>query len=219
MELLRKYNEATPIYFPLPTYGSGDFNTTPPSFAAGDTKYSIDGASYINTVNSPTHIGQGTFQLNLVSDELKGSGVLVTIIDSAPKVWEDQSVVISTFGSISGRYDFDFDNNTWQSIYYADINFTRDQSNVQDEYTISWFKDGAPLASGSVSTPTIQVIKRSDSTDLIASSALSYVGQIGVLKKDEASNRISLGEAYIVQTQALINGATRTWRKLFSRDS
>jgi hypothetical protein len=217
MELLRKFNEPTVVYFPLPTYGSGDFNAVPPSFTAGDVDISIDGSSFGQSTNLPVHLGQGSFRLNLVSSELKGSGIVILIQDSPPKIWEDQCILISTFGSVSGRYDFDFDNSN--TVYYADINFTIDNSNSRDEYTVGWFKDGVPLSSGSLSSPTLQVIKRADGTDLVSSSSMDYVGSIGIVRSNQSSNRVTLGEAYITQVTAIIDGATRTWRKLFSRDN
>lgn len=217
MELLRKFNEPTVVYFPLPTYGSGDFNAVPPAFTGGDVKYCQDGSSYGNTTNLPSHLGNGTFSLELLSNELRASGIILVIQDSPPKVWEDQCILISTFGSVSGRYDFDFDNSN--TVYYADINFTIDNSNSRDEYTVGWFKDGVPLSSGSLSSPTLQVIKRADGTDLISSSSMDYVGSIGIVRSNQSSNRVTLGEAYITQVTAIIDGATRTWRKLFSRDN
>lgn len=219
MELLRRFNQATIVYFPLPTYGSGDFNAVPPSFSTGDVAISIDGSSYGNATNLPTHTGRGNFSLALTAAETKGSGIAIIIQDTVPKVWEDQSLLISTYGSVSGRYAFNFDSLTWQSVYYADINFNIDNANSKDEYTVSWFKDSVALSSGSISSPTIQVIKRADASNLVAQTSMDYIGSIGVLKSDQASNRISLGEAYIAQVTAIIDGSTQTWRKLFSRDN
>ena len=106
------------------------------------------------------------------------------------------------------------------SIYVAQIDFSDDEANTQDEYSVQWFKNGAPITSG-VTSPTIQVIKRADGTDLVASVAMSEIGSTGAYKYDATAeaNRITDGEAVVVQVQATIDGSTRTWRKLVSRDA
>ena len=107
------------------------------------------------------------------------------------------------------------------SIYAAQIDFSDDEANTQDEYSVQWFKNGAPVTSG-ITSPTIQVIKRSDGTDLIASgTAMTQIGSTGAYKYDatEEANRLSAGEAVLVQVSATIDGSARTWRKVISRDS
>lgn len=104
------------------------------------------------------------------------------------------------------------------SIYAAQVDFSDDEANTTDEYSVQWFKNGAPVTSG-ITTPTIQVIKRADGTDLVASASMTQIGSTGAYKYDEATNRVTSGEAVVVQVQATIDGATRTWRRMLSRDS
>lgn len=106
------------------------------------------------------------------------------------------------------------------AIYAAQIDLSDDESNTQDEYSVQWFKNGSPVTSG-VTSPTIQVIKRADGTDLVAAAAMTEIGSTGAYKYDATAeaNRISAGEAVVVQVQATIDGATRTWRRMLSRDS
>lgn len=104
------------------------------------------------------------------------------------------------------------------SIYAAQIDFADDEDNATDEYSVQWFKNGAPVTSG-ITSPTIQVIKRADGTDLVASSAMTQIGSTGAYKYDETTNRVTSGEAVLVQVQATIDGSARTWRKLVSRDT
>lgn len=108
---------------------------------------------------------------------------------------------------------------TGQFAYYADIRIERDTTNAKDEYTVQWFKNATPLTSGQITSPTIQVIKRSDGTDLVASVAMSYISvNIGTVKYDEATNKISVGEPYIVKVSATIDGVTKTSHKIIGRD-
>lgn len=103
-------------------------------------------------------------------------------------------------------------------IYIAQIHFDRDAANGTDEYSVRWFKNGAAVKTG-ITSPTIQVEKRSDGTNLIASTAMTSYGSTGGLKYDEATNRITVGEAYTVWSRATIDGVQREWPTQFSRDS
>lgn len=196
---------------------------------AGNIKVSKNGGAEANHSGTVTEVGGGTYYYQATSGELDTLGYWqARITPSGCRTFNALAQVIkvnlyeSTLTvsvATSGITNQGFASGAFPSIYYADINFTVDNTNSQDEYTVSWFKDGAPLNSGSVSSPTIQIVKRSDSTNLIASSSLNYIGSTGVLKRDEVTNRVSMGEAYIAQVTAMIDGATKTWRKLFSRDN
>lgn len=104
-------------------------------------------------------------------------------------------------------------------LYQALIKYTRDQSNATDEYTVLWHLNGAPLTSG-ITSPTIQVVKRLDGTNLVSSTSMSQIGSTAVYKLDvTTSQRLALGEAAIAITTAIIDGQTRTSRTLIGRDS
>lgn len=111
-----------------------------------------------------------------------------------------------------GGGEGDFDN-----LYTAVVQFTRDQSNTRDEYTVTWLKNGTQLTSG-VTSPTINVKKRVDGSNLVAATAMTSVGS-GIFTYDEATNRVTVGEACLVITQATIDGATRTSVDVIGRDS
>ena len=106
-----------------------------------------------------------------------------------------------------------------EDVYPADIQFTRDDDNDKDEYTVLWFRNGTPVTSG-ITVPLIQVVKRADGTDLIASTAMTQIGSTGAYKYDEstAASRIDDGEAVVVICTATINGSARSWRKTVTRD-
>lgn len=105
-----------------------------------------------------------------------------------------------------------------EDVYPADIGFTIDDSNSRDEYTVVWFRNGAPVTSG-ITVPTIQAIKRANGTDLIPSSVMTQIGSTGAYKYDAVTTeRTTAGEAVVVVVSATINAATRTWRKVVTRD-
>ncbi len=103
-------------------------------------------------------------------------------------------------------------------VYFADVRFDKDHTNSLDEYTVSWFRNSNILSSGNITSPLIQVIKRSDGTDLVAASNMDFISDIGVVKKNEGSNRTVAGETYIAKLSATIDGANRVWQQLISRD-
>lgn len=98
----------------------------------------------------------------------------------------------------------------YQYPVYIEVN--QDDANGQDEYSATFFRDMEPLSSG-VSSVQVQVVKRSDGTDLVAAANMSDAGS-GFWKYDENSNRMSSGEAYLVIVTATIDGSTRTFRRI-----
>lgn len=103
-------------------------------------------------------------------------------------------------------------------LYHADIQLTIDEANTQDEYTVTWFKNGIRVTSG-ITTPLIQVVNRADGTDLVASTAMTQIGTTGSFRYDEATNRITNGEAVVIIATATIDGSARSFTKVGARDS
>ena len=104
-------------------------------------------------------------------------------------------------------------------LYHAEIDLRIDGANSQDEWTVSWNKNGAPITSG-VTSPTIQVVKRSDGSNLIASTALTEIGSTHSFKLDATTTaRTTDGEAVAVIVTATIDSATRTFKRILGRDS
>lgn len=104
-------------------------------------------------------------------------------------------------------------------VYFADIHFEQDDANSQDEYTVTWFKNG--IVQSGVTSPLIQVIKRVDGTDLIAiGTAMTLIGSTGSAKYDASgAERVTAGEAVLVRVSATINLAVRTFQRVIGRDS
>lgn len=121
-------------------------------------------------------------------------------------------------GTDTGELDITAGRVKVDDIYHADINVAVDAAAPQDEYTVTWFKNGARVTSG-ISSPTIQVVKRADGTSLVPSTAMTEIGSTGSYKKDEGTNLITAGEAVLVIASANIDSATRTFSKVISRDA
>lgn len=112
MEILRLFNTATTIYFPLVDKDATDFEDTPVTIATGDAQRSIDGAAFSDTAN-PVHEGGGIYSIALVAGDLNGALIVVRIIDqTATKLWEDTAVIIATYGNASAQHAFDLDSAT-----------------------------------------------------------------------------------------------------------
>lgn len=92
------------------------------------------------------------------------------------------------------------------------------ESTTADHYAVVFFKNGQPVTTG-ITSPTIQVIKASDGTDLIASGALTEVGALGIYRKDESTNKLVGGAIYFAKVAATIDGSTRSWLQQVGRDS
>jgi len=105
MEVLRQYGTATTILFPLITRGAQDFETTI-TFVAADTQISKNEAAFANTGSVPVHEGNGIFSLALTATEMQAARIVITCIDAATKVWEDQAIIIQTFGNASAGLGF-----------------------------------------------------------------------------------------------------------------
>lgn len=101
--------------------------------------------------------------------------------------------------------------------YHAKV-WMNKEGMTADKYGCVWFKNAQPVLTG-VTSPTIQVFKASDGTDLIAVTAMTEVGSHHAFKKEETTNKTTPGDMYWAKVQATIDGATRTWLQPVPRDS
>src|SRR3990172_7651086 len=108
MSELRKYGVAATILFPLVTRGAVDFQTSI-TFVAGDVKIIKDEGAAANTTNLSVHEGNGVYSLALTATEMQAARIAITLIDTATKVWEDQAVLIETYGNASAQHELDLD--------------------------------------------------------------------------------------------------------------
>ncbi len=225
MPFLRKYVAATGlVYVPIRKAGSRDFATgsdwTP---AAGDVKVSNGAISVSNIFYLPTYAnGAWCFDLN-GSTYWPANCVQVTVIDSATKAVEDTCFIVESYGHASAIRKVDYGDasafglSKLASIYTADIKFTRDQANTQDEYTVSWYRDGLRVSSG-ITSPVLRIVNRSAGSELRAGS-MTQIASTANYKWDEGTYRASLGESLIITAEATIDGATRQYSRIITRDS
>ncbi len=94
-------NEAATIQFPLEDAGTTDFESTPVTFVAADTQISKDGAAFANTGSTPTHVGNGIYELALTAAELNADRIAVTVVDAATKAWTDFAIIIRTTATVA----------------------------------------------------------------------------------------------------------------------
>jgi hypothetical protein len=125
--------------------------------------------------------------------------------------------VDSSIGAVAANSITDAAVASDMDAYHAKIWVVK-ESTTTDHYAVIFFKNGQPVTSG-ITSPTIQVIKASDGTDLIASTALTQVGALGIYKKDENTNKMAGGSIYFAKVTASIDGSTRTWLQQIGRDS
>ena len=107
------------------------------------------------------------------------------------------------------------------AVYHAAIEFTKDPVNNADEYTVTWFRNGIQLTSG-LTSPLITVIKRTDGSTLIASTAMTAVGAgSGMFKFDttSAGQKQTAGEAYLAKVSVDVDGRTRQFADILGRDA
>jgi len=106
MEILRPYGAATTVFFPLIDAGAQDFEATPVTFAAGDVRLSKDGGAFANATNTPAHEGHGIYSLALTATEMEAATLVLALIDqTSPKAWEDQCLLVGTYGHTSARHE------------------------------------------------------------------------------------------------------------------
>ena len=107
MPFERLYGASATVQFPLVDRNLTSFDATPVTFAAGDVRISQNGGAFVNTTNLPTHVGLGVYQLVLTATEMQTARIAVVIIDQTnPKDWEDQAILINTFGNASAQFAF-----------------------------------------------------------------------------------------------------------------
>lgn len=107
----RQYGVESTFQFPLVVYGGTDFTTSALTFAAGDILLIRDASTGINLANttSVARIGTlGVFSAVVTASEMQmAKGVLVLRDQTSTKLWEDQAILIETYGSTAALVAWD----------------------------------------------------------------------------------------------------------------
>lgn len=110
MPFLRKYGVAATLDgIVLVTKDAADFKSSP-TLATGDVTISKDGGAFANLTTLPTVTpAAGTsVQVSLSATEATAARIAIRFIDqTSPKEWEDQEIIIETYGNASAQHAFD----------------------------------------------------------------------------------------------------------------
>ncbi len=101
----RKYGEATTITFPLIDFGATDFEAGV-TIAVGDAKISKDEGAFANVGASDLFVAvaNGQYKLAITATQMQAARIVIHIIDqTATKEWEDQEIIIETYGHDSAQ--------------------------------------------------------------------------------------------------------------------
>jgi hypothetical protein len=127
----------------------------------------------------------------------------------------------SEVGSVAANAITDAGVGTDLDTYQARVDIVRDSSagTPTDRYIVTWFRNGMAVLTG-ITSPTIQVWKASDGSDLIASTAMAEIASTQTFKYDATTTaRITVGAAYVAKIGATIDGTARVWTQVVGRDS
>ena len=111
MYVLRKYGVATRIRFPLVEAGAQDFKSGA-TVDAGDFKISKDDGAAVNpATTTPTEIVNiDAYYLPLSVAEMEAANIVIQCTDqTVTKEWEDQQIIIDTYGHPSAQHAMDLD--------------------------------------------------------------------------------------------------------------
>ncbi|HEY6244553.1 MAG TPA: hypothetical protein VIX17_11425 [Pyrinomonadaceae bacterium] len=158
--------------------------------------------------------GTGAGQINQPANGMVDSNVVRNAGSAITSASGVQEVKVQ---SIAANAITDAAVDTGMDSYTAKV-WVIKESTTTDHYAVRWFKNGVPITSG-ITSPTIQVIKASDGTDLIASTSLTEIGSTHYFKKDESTNKLTAGQIYFAKVSATIDSSTRTFDQQVGRDS
>jgi len=114
---LRKYGEATTITFSLWEVDGVDLRVDA-SFATGDMKIMKDEGAEANMASAFVDEGQG-YSIACTATEMTAARCVIYAVDSATKVWLDETIHIETYGHASAQHAFDLDTAV-QSVTVSD---------------------------------------------------------------------------------------------------
>lgn len=228
-------------FFALPLDTSGNIITGITSAHITTLGYSrYSGTQQVGTVTSLTPVGLGAITSPHSDGGIFQKTDAYVRVDEPDAAWADNAdtVFLEIAGSGVYRWSYepvslirrDVDELTslhsgigtfgqqLQPIYYADIKWNYDITNLRDEYVVSWFNGSQILASGSVTNPCITITQTSNGTPVFSHARMGYAGyNVPTLRYNESSSVVDGGEPYTATVSGIIDGSVRTWQKNLSR--
>lgn len=191
--------------------GLGDLQTHGDSTWATATGFAVPGDAMTLAADAVNSTSLAASAVTAIQSGLATTGDVTTVGSAVTAVQGDVTAILDDTGTsgvvLAPSYN----------LYTAGIEFNKDAANSRDEYTVFFRKNG--VRQTSVTSPTIRVVKRSDGSNLIASTALTSVGSDGIHTHNATgASRTTMGESYLVIVQATIDGSTRTFEKFIGRD-
>lgn len=150
------------------------------------------------------HIGDGVYRLDLPDAAVAEGADHVYVSGSLT----DCVVVGESVNLLGNVYQF------------KQLVSDKNTSTITDRFGGVWVKNGADLVVG-VTDPTVQIVKMSDYSDLVAEAAMTAGtgNAAGAFKYDNTAAPMTPGEMYLLIFTATIDGATRTSRWFVTRDA
>jgi hypothetical protein len=106
---LAKYGSAATFYgVKLLDSTTKNFRNNP-TLATGDAKISKDGGALANLATLPFTTGGRGVTVSLSASEMQCKQADIQLIDAAGSEWDDNSLIIHTYGDPLAKFPFDFD--------------------------------------------------------------------------------------------------------------
>lgn len=110
-------------------------------------------------------------------------------------------------------------NKVSQDVYFASIKVVNGSPIPNNEYGVSWFKNGFQVPSGSITNPALSCFDSTTGTALFSNKTLSFSTQLlGVLYYKEGTNMMLSGIPYLITTSGTIGSATQVWSNVAGLD-
>ena len=167
----REYGVAATISFPIIAFSLTSYHSSLTStiFAAGDVLISKDYAAGSATATLPSGVmSNGSAFLSMTAAELQGAHVTISIIDqTATKVFEDQTVIIETYGATTAAQHQFNRNVQWPSVNVASVSDDTAAADNLELITEQTRLVQASLTTGNV-TQTAQAVWNQTMSALVA---------------------------------------------------
>lgn len=195
---LRKYGQSTTLYFSLVELAGVNFATAA-SCVTGDVKIIKDGGAAANTTSCFVSEGEGIYSLALTGTEMQCAECVVTVKDQTnPKVWLDDALVVSSYGSTSAQHAMDLDSSNFlesqRTIFRGTIN--------TDDAAASLTQFEADLVDGSGAPTDLTSLSVPDGANRINNAVIVFTsGALTGTRRTVADYVAAHGRGFFTVTQ------------------